>query len=280
MSRGVSDKPLVNLVVAHGLEARPLIDALKLKVGAERPYKIYGNEAGLRLIICGNGQMAAANACAYLAGLQQSRPETGWLNIGICGHGEAELGRGLLINKITEARSGKRYYPTPLGGDFAGSALITVEEVECGYPEAVAYDMEGAGFWISASRHAGIDQLQCYKIVSDNPGHGVDKFHESQVQALLQARLPEIESLLAILAERSSARQALDYLPDAYYRLIEQVHFTVSQQRQLQEQFRLFKARGRSEELLAAIAGFQGAGADLLRQLQSRLHAEADNQSE
>lgn len=264
-------RPQLNLVMAHALEARPLISALALKLVADRPYKLYCDDNGLQLILSGSGQLAAAAATAYLAGLQHPGPASAWLNIGICGHGRAELGSALLINKIRDAASGRCYYPTPLGSELATSELITVAEVESAYDEAAAYDMEGAGFWASAARFSGVDLVQCLKLVSDNPDHGVEKFEEQQVAGLMERQLPSITKLIGLLRDRAGQQLALDYLPAAYHELIQRLHFTASQRRQLQEQCRLYKANARQRELLELVAGFRGRGGDLLRQLQNNL---------
>jgi hypothetical protein len=275
MSKTVTSKASLNLVVAHMLEARPLIDALALQATEARPYKLFSNEQGLNLIVCGNGKLAAASATAWLAGRQHPQPAPAWLNIGICGHGVAALGSGLLVNKISDASSGASFYPSPWAGDQPSTALITVDQPEGDYPEACAYDMEAAAFWPLASKIAGIDLVHCFKIVSDNPEHGLEKFAEAQVAALFDQQLPAILKLIEQLQNRASEQQQLHAAPEACVQVLDRLHFTVNQRLQLLDLGRRFKALDKLPLLSRYCDQFNGGAGQLLSQLRGELDGES-----
>ena len=95
----------VNIIVAHGLEAKALVSMLQLERDhAASEYPQYGNSKGLRLLVSGIGKSAVAAAVAYLGAQQVSEDGQirAWLNIGIAGHAREELGSAWLGNKITE----------------------------------------------------------------------------------------------------------------------------------------------------------------------------------
>jgi hypothetical protein len=52
----------------------------------------------------------------------------GWLNVGVAGHKSANIGAGLLANKIIEASSAKAVYPVPMLSDMPSSVVITVDQ--------------------------------------------------------------------------------------------------------------------------------------------------------
>ncbi|MFN3162355.1 MAG: hypothetical protein ACE37N_02470 [Pseudohongiellaceae bacterium] len=193
--------PLVNILVAHWLEAKPLVRQLGLRQQSGKPHRLFGNDHGVALLVAGHGKQAMAAGVGYLAGLQQMQgPAPAWLNVGIAGHGSAEVGAGFLVNKIEDRLTGQVYYPTPGLWSGPGSALVTVDVPETGYPDDEAYDMEGAAFWVAANHYGVLDLLQLFKVVSDNPRQDVSQFSPEQVADLMNAQQPAIAAVVAATA--------------------------------------------------------------------------------
>ena len=168
----------VNLVVAHALEAKPLVDFFRLRMQlAAKPYPIYGSEEGIRLIISGLGRQAAAAATVHLGQwqAQQMGAVAGWLNIGIAGHQNLAIGEGILAHKIIERASSSCFYPSQMFSGFDTGDVISVDAPELNYPEDAAYEMEASGFYASAMKFANAELAQVYKIISDNPSNSVEK---------------------------------------------------------------------------------------------------------
>lgn|GEM_PF-116543 len=242
-------KPLLNLLVAHKPEAKPLLSLFGLREVMSVPHPVYCNDEGLCLAVSGNGSAAMAEAVAFLAGLQSAEGAEGpagvagaapaWLNVGIAGHGSAAVGEGVLINKIQSSTDSHNYYPTPLASSpsmsIKLSGLKTVHEIERDYPESVAYDMEGAAFWRAAIKYGALDNIQLFKIVSDNPEQHVDQFSLDSIPALFGHNKDQLRLLVEGLLH-SAARYREHYdLPEELGLISAQFRLTATQQSQLKQ---------------------------------------------
>lgn len=273
---GLVSPAFVNLAVAHLPEAKPLLSALKLKQICYRPFPVFAGADGVQLIVTGNGKLAMATAVGYLQALQEtgrSSPAC-WLNIGIAGHGEAALGSGLLIHKIQDRESGQVYYPTPLIDIAPASALVTGDVVEVQYLEAVAYDMEGSGFWQAATQFAGIDFVQLFKIVSDNPQHHVEHFDVGQIGTLISAQLEPICEVVEQLRELAANHANVHALPEASAEILSRWHFTRTQENQLQALLRRWRAHGLDAELVMLSRSAFSDARSVLQALEAGLQGE------
>lgn len=191
---------MINLVVAIPCEARPLIRHLRLQKQANmRSYDLFCRD-DLRLIVSGVGKLAAASACAWLQGMSEGCEHPAvdaWLNIGIAGHGSLDVGSAALAHRISEPGGDRSWYPGFASGPACpSSALITVERPETRYDENTLYDMEASGFYACCSRFCTIELIHCFKVVSDNPGSGIDSINEIAVTKLIEAQLPTIDSII------------------------------------------------------------------------------------
>ena len=61
----------INFVVAHKLEAKPLIEHFHLKKSIKEPFQVFKNESGIRLIISGMGTSRARSAVEYMWQIDQ-----------------------------------------------------------------------------------------------------------------------------------------------------------------------------------------------------------------
>jgi len=92
--------PMIGLLMATMLEAKPFVKELSLRKYEQKPFEIYGNEK-LLLIISGIGKTNAAAACAYL--ILKKNPSC-ICNLGAAGAmgEEHALGNIYHISKVTE----------------------------------------------------------------------------------------------------------------------------------------------------------------------------------
>lgn len=266
--------PLLNILVAHGLEAKPLVRQLGLRQQSDKPHRLFANDQGVSLLVVGNGKQAMAAGTGYLAGLQQIQGVApAWLNIGIAGHGRADIGSGLLINRVEDRQTGQVYYPTPGIAGGTASALVTVDSPESQYPGDEAYDMEGAAFWVGASYYGVLDLVQLFKVVSDNPSQDVSQFDPEQVSELFNAQQQAIAALVERLLTLAGQHQRRYAMPTAFTALIQRLHFTATQRTQLRSLFRRWSAYGRQQDLEALVTDYQGDARSLLSELELRLAA-------
>ena len=228
----------INLVVALRAEASPLIESFGLKRSTSiRNHEIYTNDH-LSLIVSGMGKAAAVNAVQALHA-QVSDQVSAWLNIGIAGHGLFEIEQGFLASRITDQESSQSWYPMIVyPHDCAVGPLMTVNEVELRYPEPIGYDMEAAAFFSAAKRHATVELVQSYKVVSDNPHHSVSRITPARISKLIEMSIEEIRQLInaldQLVAQVGGIRSTDGYLKP----FLERWKFTVSQQHQLKRLLR------------------------------------------
>ena len=246
----------VNIVVAHALEARPLIKRFGLKpnkaVGA---LTIYSNGTGVCVVITGMGKQSSHATTNRLAVLLTNDlgVQEGWLNVGIAGHKTAEVGSGFLANKIIDADSAKAVYPVPVLKDKPTSAVITVDQPELEYSEDAVYEMEAFGFWAAASNHSFIELVQVYKIISDNLKYPADQLDNVFIEKLIANHCDRIESVVLNLKELVREVNEIYRLPDEYEELQKKFRFTVTQLHQLKRLCRRFHALGLADKLVEII---------------------------
>ncbi len=191
----------MNFVVALKAEAGPLIERFKLtKESAPSPFPVFANNRH-RLVLSGIGKELSAKATTYLSE-RFPQPNQAWLNFGLAGHGNLELGTAFLANRILDDGGENAFYPTQLlDHTLESSALQTCSSPVSDYPDPIGYDMEASAFCASASLVSIRELIQVIKIVSDNPDHPVGSFDRSSVGTLIEGALSSIVPLVDRLEE-------------------------------------------------------------------------------
>jgi adenosylhomocysteine nucleosidase len=93
--------------------------------------------------------------------------------------------------------------------------------------------MEGAAFYETSARFSTGELIHCLKIVSDNESSPLHTIQPKSVSELIDAKLTLIDSLLQMLIPLSDSLNQSP-LPQ-YEQLLNQYHFTVTQQLQLKK---------------------------------------------
>ena len=234
----------VNLVVAHSLEAKALIEWFELgEVEPRGKYRCYENKKGIALVISGMGVRNAVNAVDWLHG-RQSPGFRAWLNVGIAGHPSAAVGQGLLINRIEHRRSGDCFWPPIPDLGLQGCGLVTVDEPETAYEQDSAFDMEAAGFFAQAAGLTTTDLVYVFKIVSDNRENPVDEVNLQRVPELFRNLESAIRKLVDHLRERSAAFADWYGMPAEFESLMRRYRFSATRKAALAQYCRRFRALG------------------------------------
>ncbi len=193
-------------VVALPAEARPIIDALKLKRKIDKPWSTYSNGDD-HLLVTGIGQLNAAAACGWLIGHAPSLARLPWLNIGIAGHASHALGELFWVEKLQGVRGG--YYPAlHCTNALPGAVLKTVDEPCSLYVDEKLVDMEGLAFYLTCSRFVPLELVHLLKVVSDNRENPLESFDKKSVPGLIQNNIDKIISFSTALT------QLADSLPE------------------------------------------------------------------
>lgn len=193
---------MVHFCIALPCEAQCVIRHFGMKrYGGHGSAQFFEGER-TRLAVTGIGQLASAIATTAL-GARFPDKNAIWVNLGICGHKNAPIGSRFIANRLESPLSRDRLYPQlPLKSDFAGISLRTLDQPTIDYPEHVAVDMEGFGFYKAALAFTSTEFVHCIKIVSDNADNPAkEAFDKTFVSELVESNLPQIASLCDSLVE-------------------------------------------------------------------------------
>ena len=220
---------MLAIVTALSSEARPLIDHLGLQK-IEAPFPIYHHD-DVFLIVSGIGKLQAATSVSFLQAKYLSE-KTPWLNVGLVGHFDLDVGTGMLIHKIVDQGSNISFYPSfPFSLPVRTETLYTVDKPEELFVEQGAFDMEASGFFAAAHRFTSSDMIHCYKIVSDNP---LISFCKKEAASLV---IPHIDFIVAFAKQLlHRAPKPLPHIPIEPF--LKQLHFTATQEVQLRKLLR------------------------------------------
>lgn len=274
----MSEFSSVHFVTALPSEAKPLIEHFHLTLAPEAGfYKIY-ESPGIRLVISGVGKVRSAAATEFLytaaKAAASSRPLTDsaqnrnviWLNVGLAGHRDFEIGKAVLAHKITDRSTGEsRYPPLLFKAPCATASLLTVDRPETRFSEPFAYEMEASGFYEAAARFSTAELVHSFKIISDNCATG-PKVSASAAERLIGNHLPTVENLLQSLRSLSRNLPARFRIEGEFRRITKRWHFTVT------ERYRLRRLLGRLKTLAPGDKILDG-DLECLRSARDVLHA-------
>ena len=264
---------MLALITAFPSEARPLIDAFRLKrFLTEAPFAVYRGD-DVFLIVSGIGIAASACAVGFLRG-QMDLP-VAWLNVGIAGHGSLAVGEAMLANKITDAASGRNWYPPRVfPWDGRDGALVTVAQPQTAYTASDAFDMEAAGFYPAACRFINAELVQCLKIISDCPLSPLSSLDNTTISNLVHKRIDTALQLVEIL--QSLCLETTHKPPGGtlYEKILHQTRFSQTQKQQLKNHLHrlaLLAPQAEDEDTIISLADAQSA-AQILWRLEARLN--------
>jgi len=225
---------MIFITCALHCEAKPIIERYKLAADREAFFPIFKNE-NLVLVVTGIGKLLTASAMAYVYARYQEPEYSAWLNVGVAGVKNIELGCLLNVNKVTEISTAINWYPVrlPALSTLPSCALITLDEAGNNYTENDAFDMEASAFMAMALRFSPVELVQIVKVVSDNLQNDMQAVNKQQVTALIAIKLPEIEMVVDALAAEAVTFRENYQNDDLYKECIDKWHFSAYQKKQL-----------------------------------------------
>lgn len=222
-----STTPSNFIFVALPCEAKPLIQAWRLKKSPiKQAFAIYRGQETV-VVIAGIGKIAMAAAVAYTMAQFADVAQPIMLNIGIAGHPLHAVGSCFLADKITDAETQRRFYPQ-LAFDVPCRSLPlkTLSKPDAGYADFSLCDMEASAFYEIAVKFGSSELIHCLKVVSDNEGSPLENIDEESVRAWIAASLTTIENLLSELSTLKRKLPAPSTEP--YEQLLGKFHFTAT----------------------------------------------------
>jgi len=227
-------------IVALLAEARPVIEANKMKRDmTARAFPLYRGADQL-LVVSGTGKMRAAMAVAYLFGaFPELLQDACLVNFGCCGTNRASVETSTLVlaGRVTDLDTRRDYYP-----DFRQELGLEPVHLRCA-PAPVRqdrseddawYDMESAGFCEAAARFVSADRLLVLKIVSDHLDAAC--LDAAALTRQIRERMIEIDRTVTTFRGGPADGRPAAYLPEQQALLDlaqETMHLTASLRRQL-----------------------------------------------
>lgn len=221
---------MIYVMMALYQEAHGLIRELELKKNtAYAPFEVFDNEsAGIRLVVTGVGEIAAAAATAAVCARDGADAADFLVNIGCCAAGgcepadrdmdsgygaahAAQIGDLYVCHKITEQATGKTFYPDILyRHPWRERELVTgMQPLQRAAAHGVLYDMEAAAVYQAGIRFFSPDRMLFLKVVSDFGIAGQERMTAEALTGLLEQHVKEVAAFLTNLREAADEEETL-----------------------------------------------------------------------
>lgn len=222
-------------IIALMYEARPIIDAFKLKKNiALKPFGFYQKD-NISLCVTGVGGGSVISAISFLAGAGFVDKETVMINYGIAGARDIDVGSFFEINKISNS-NGQAYFPVKLKNfGFVEAEVITSDSAVLDYPERGVVDMEAYSFFQTSLKFVSMEQIWVAKVVSDNLENQIDIGDKKFVTELLFEHIEKIKIVVEFYDSLSGSLKEVNSYPEEYYRLVGKIKFSFNEKIQLKK---------------------------------------------
>lgn len=221
---------MIYVVTALYQEAHGFIRELELKKNtAYAPFEVFDNEnAGIRLVVTGVGEIAAAAATAAVCARDGADTADFLVNIGCCAAGgcepadrdmdsgygaahAAQTGDLYVCHKITEQATGKTFYPDILyRHPWKERELVTgMQPLQRAAAHGALYDMEAAAVYQAGIRFFSPDRMLFLKVVSDFGIAGQERMTAEALTGLLEQYVKEVAAFLTNLREAADEEETL-----------------------------------------------------------------------
>ena len=221
---------MIYVMMALYQEAHGLIRELELKKNAAyAPFEVFDNEsAGIRLVVTGVGEIAAAAATAAVCARDGADAADFLVNIGCCAAGgcepadrdmdsgygaahAAQIGDLYVCHKITEQATGKTFYPDILyRHPWKERELVTgMQPLQRAAAHGALYDMEAAAVYQAGIRFFSPDRMLFLKVVSDFGVVGQERMTAETLAGLLEQHVKAVAAFLTNLREAADEEETL-----------------------------------------------------------------------
>jgi len=260
-------------ICALHCEAKPVIDYYRLKKSHDdSAFDLYRGEDML-CVVSGIGKVASAAATAWSAERCAGEAALAWINLGVAGAAEHDLGSIFTLDKIVDGDTGQRYYPVLLErSTFPRSAAISLSLASSEYRDGYLYDMEASGFVYAALRFSSAELIQSIKVVSDNQSRQTGK-NPADISALIHAHIGDIAAQATRLDTLKREVAGLEIDPETWRLLTARIHFSQTQKNRLRGLLRYLLNRDHAaDELLQKLTKLNNGKAviDSLEQICRR----------
>ena len=219
---------MIHFICALKCEARSLITHYQLKHCFDsESFPLYiSPDKQISLTISGIGKINAAAATAFTHAFLHTEKQDIWLNVGIGGHKELEIGEVTLAHKIIDQANQCVWFPQIIFSPPCPSVeLLSCDQPATDYTDSL-FEMEAAGFYATACRFATSELIHVIKIISDNKKQPAEKMSESFVAELVKEKLAIINQIAEPLSLLANHLDNANEAPEYYEQIIEIWRFT------------------------------------------------------
>lgn len=161
---------MIHFITATYSEAKALISFYKLKklIFIKEFQVFYNSNLHISLTISGIGKVLSASAVVFTFYLFEKKKNDSWINLGIAGHENKEIGEIFLVKKIIDSGNNKSWFPSFIFNmEIKKESCKTFDKPNYNY-SSILYDMELSGFYEVATRFSSNELIHSLKIISDN----------------------------------------------------------------------------------------------------------------
>lgn len=185
-------------------EAKPVIDFYRLKKStAKQSFDLYSN-SDMICIVSGPGANKMTEATHWAAKHCSNQTNLNWINLGIAGHKDLNLGSTILITKATQANNqGSITTSPPRQQLFEVAEIISQPAENTDYHDHALFDMETYDFLKTVTLYSAVEDCQCLKVISDNNQHPPDR-NKARISALIADNMKTINQFVSDLQTETS----------------------------------------------------------------------------
>ena len=235
---------MLHFVCAFKSEAQVVIEHFSLKhLGDDGLFGVYVNRGNdISLTISGLGKLASSSAVMHTHLKLLCATGDMWVNIGIAGHQDHNIGKLVLCDRIEDEGSGQVWYPQILvDTDLPSSSLLTLDKPRDEYTEQM-YDMEASGVFQNACRFSTLEFIHSLKVISDNKQQPLERMDKKVIYELVGDKIGDINNFVDSLEQLSKklSDSGTEVTAEAQ-QFFSRSHFTANQQSQLITLLRRYK---------------------------------------
>ena len=241
---------MVHFIVATHFEAKPLIDFFKLKKKNHiEEFQLFYNE-DISLTICGIGKINAALAVTHTYFEFGQKKNKIWINVGLAGHKNLDIGELILVNKISDNNSNYKFFPFfHKKYNLNKKHCTTYDYQNKNYNESLS-DMEASGFYAAANKYSTNELIHSMKIISDNKIESIDFRNKKQVYKTIYKSVDKIfffsKEISLLKNEFYSDTLSIDRETN---RIFKKINFTYSEKEQFKKILRLYLSRNSKKKI-------------------------------
>ena len=235
---------MIHFIVATLSEGRPLIDFFNLKISNNNNiFKIY-HSTDISLTISGIGKLNSAMSVIKTFFDFNKQKNNIWINLGLAGHKNYNIGDLFLVNKIEDSSSNKIYYPFVAHSKLKSIQCITYEKENLDYNESLS-EMEASGFFYSANKFTSVELVQVLKIISDNDKESINFNDKHVIYDLIFSNKKKIINLCGSLhkIKENIKDHNLQYIHEEFDEIFKGIKFSFTEKQQMKSLLKLYFAR-------------------------------------